>query len=77
MENSINPYGKEGDATTKKIIDRILAQHYGVGKKEKTIGDMEDEILRLIHEKIQFIMGSLKDASDAELKHILSICGVI
>ncbi len=54
-----NPYGKSGDATTKQIIDRVLKNFGGSSQKkessEKTIGEMEDEILKEVHSRAQFI----------------------
>ena len=56
----LNPYGKSGDVTTKQIIDRVL-RNFGSGdankkeSSEKTIGDMEDEILKEVHTRAQFI----------------------
>ena len=56
---SANPYGKAGDVTTKQIIDRVLRNFDSNEKKksqtEKSIGDMEDEILKEVHTKAEFI----------------------
>lgn len=55
---SANPYGKAGDETTKKIIDRVLRTMDSSEKKkgqEKTIGEMEDEILKEVHTRAKFI----------------------
>ena len=56
-----NPYEKSGDIITKQIIDRALKDFKRVensssaGASEKTIGEMEDEILKRVHEKIEYI----------------------
>ena len=57
-----NPYGKAGDETTKQIIDRALrnfkkeeSSNVSGINQEKSIGEMEDEILKMVHEKIEYI----------------------
>lgn len=49
-----NPYGKSGDSVTKQIIERAI-RDFSAQKTEKTIGDMEDEILKKVHEKLTYI----------------------
>ena len=55
MENPTNPYGTKGDVVTKQIIDKVLAENFGIGKRETSIGEMENEIIRLVHEKQQIL----------------------
>jgi hypothetical protein len=51
-----NPYGKSGDFATKQIIDRILGQHFDSSpNRQKSIGEIEDEMLRLAHQKVQIV----------------------
>jgi len=51
-----NPYGKTGDLTTKQIIDRILTQHFDSSpNKTKTIGEIQDEMLREISTKVKVV----------------------
>jgi len=57
---SANPYGKAGDVTTKQIIDRVLRNFDGnkeskKAQSEKSIGEMEDEILKEVHTRAEFI----------------------
>ena len=56
-EFSNNPYGKAGDVTTKQIIDRVLRNFSSPNAErgEKTIGEMEDEIMKKVQEKVQII----------------------
>ncbi|MEM2956450.1 MAG: hypothetical protein QW041_02680 [Candidatus Pacearchaeota archaeon] len=56
MQSKENPYGRKGDLTTKQIIDRILAQHFDNSpNRVKTIGEIEDEMLKIISEKVKFV----------------------
>ena len=51
-----NPYGKTGDFATKQIIDRMLVQHFDSSpNKQKSIGEIEDEILAHITQKATVI----------------------
>ncbi len=57
-----NPYGKTGDVATRQIIDRILTQHFKPGSstnrpvdKGRSIGEMQDEILREMAKKSQVV----------------------
>ena len=54
---SNNPYGKAGDVVTKQIIDRVLRSFSSPNAErgEKTIGEMEDEIMKRVQEKVQII----------------------
>jgi hypothetical protein len=55
-DSSVNPYGKSGDFATKQIIDRILGQHFDSSpNRQKSIGEIEDEMLKIIHEKVQVV----------------------
>ena len=63
-----NPYGKNGDIATKQIIDRILAQNFGIGKKEgvKSIDEMQSEMLKEINEKAKIV--DFAKGEDCEFK---------
>ena len=51
-----NPYGKAGDITTKQIIDRVLGQHFSSStNRQKSIGEIQDEMLAMIHQKAQIV----------------------
>jgi len=51
-----NPYGKTGDFATKQIIDRILGQHFDSSSgRQKSIGEIEDEMLKVIQEKVTVV----------------------
>jgi hypothetical protein len=52
MENN----ERKNDPAVQAIIDRILAQHFGVNKPEKkSIGEIEDELMKQVQEKIEYI----------------------
>jgi hypothetical protein len=47
---------RKNDPAVQQIIDRVLAQHFGINKPErKSIGEIQDEMLREIHSKAQVI----------------------
>ena len=51
-----NPYGKIGDITTKQIIDRVLGQHFtSSSNRAKTIGEIQDEMLREMSTKVKVV----------------------
>ena len=51
-----NPYGKTGDITTRQIIDRILNQHFDSSpNRAKTIGEIQDEMLREMSTKVKVV----------------------
>ena len=51
-----NPYGKAGDLTTKQIIDRVLGQHFtSSSNRAKTIGEIQDEMLREMSTKVKVV----------------------
>ena len=51
-----NPYGKSGDETTRQIIERVIGQHFkSDSSRERTIGEMEDEMASLIANKAQVV----------------------
>jgi len=51
-----NPYGKNGNFAVKQIIDRVLAENFSIGKKEqKSIGEIQDEMLRLVAERAKVV----------------------
>ena len=51
-----NCYGKTEDPAVNQIISRILNQHFNNGeRKGKTIGEIEDEMMRQIYEKAQIV----------------------
>lgn len=55
-----NPYGKTGDVATKQIIDRIISQHFSATAENKpskgrSIGEMQDEILREISKRSRVV----------------------
>ncbi len=56
---SKNPYGKQGDDVAKQIIDRVLVENFKKSSsekpREKSIGEMSDEILKLVHEKVEIL----------------------
>lgn len=62
VKESTNPYGKSGDVAVKQIIDRVLVQNFGSAeegkfsqKESRTIGEMQDEIMREMAKKSRFI----------------------
>jgi hypothetical protein len=48
---------KNNDPAVQQIIDRVLAQHFGINKnpERKSIGEMQDEMLREIHTRAKIV----------------------
>ena len=48
---------KRNDPAVQQIIDRVLAQNFGINKgpERKTIEEMQDEMLRHIHSRARFV----------------------
>jgi len=57
MEETSNPYGKRGGEVAKQIIDNVIASNFKkrIPSEEKTIGEMEDEIMKLVQDNVKFI----------------------
>jgi len=54
-----NPYGKVGGGVAKEIIDRVIRENFKENNNrnpsDRTIGEMSDEIMKLVHENVKFI----------------------
>ena len=58
-QSSENQYGSKGGETARAIIDRVLNENFKSSPSEpsgeKTIGQMEDEIMRLVQKHVKFL----------------------
>ena len=50
---------RQNDPAVQQIIDRVLSQHFNVNKSSvssgRSIAEMQDEMLKMIHEKAKFV----------------------
>lgn len=58
-QSSENPYGSKGGETARAIIDRVINENFRDASSEqsgeKTIGQMEDEIMLLVQKHVKFL----------------------
>ncbi|MFC1686127.1 hypothetical protein ACFLZZ_03855 [Nanoarchaeota archaeon] len=54
-----NPYGKKGGDTARLIIDRVIDKNFksnvNQDPSEKSIGEMEEEIMALVNKHVKFL----------------------
>jgi hypothetical protein len=48
---------RNNDPAVQQIIDRVLAQHFGINKspEKKTIGEIQDEMMREIQSRAKIV----------------------